>query len=59
MTEAVLEKLKILAAAAKYDVSCSSSGTVRRNSGNGVGNTVGGGSVYAIVLPLTAGAYLC
>lgn len=42
MTEAVLEKLKILAAAAKYDVSCSSSGTVRRNNGNGVGNTVGG-----------------
>lgn len=42
MTEATLEKLKILAAAAKYDVSCSSSGTVRRNNGSGVGNTVGG-----------------
>lgn len=42
MTEATLEKLKILAAAAKYDVSCSSSGTVRRNNGAGVGNTVGG-----------------
>ena len=43
MTEATLEKLKILAAAAKYDVSCSSSGTVRRNvSKQGVGNTVGG-----------------
>ena len=42
MTEATLEKLKILAAAAKYDVSCSSSGTVRRNDGKGVGNTVGG-----------------
>ena len=41
MTEATLEKLKILAAAAKYDVSCSSSGTVRRNDGKGVGNTVG------------------
>ena len=42
MTEATLEKLKILTAAAKYDVSCSSSGTVRRNDGKGVGNTVGG-----------------
>ena len=43
MTEATLEKLKILAAAAKYDVSCSSSGTVRRYvSKQGVGNTVGG-----------------
>lgn len=42
MTEAVLEKLKILTAAAKYDVSCSSSGTIRRNNGTGVGNTVGG-----------------
>ena len=42
MTQATLDKLKILAEAAKYDVSCSSSGTVRRNSGKGVGNTVGG-----------------
>lgn len=42
MTEATLEKLRILAEAAKYDVSCSSSGTVRRNNGKGVGNTVGG-----------------
>lgn len=42
MTEATLEKLRILAAAAKYDVSCSSSGTVRSNKAGGVGNTVGG-----------------
>lgn len=42
MTEAMLDKLKILAEAAKYDVSCSSSGIVRRNNGKGVGNTVGG-----------------
>ncbi len=42
MTEQTLEKLRILAESAKYDVSCSSSGTVRRNSGGGVGNTVGG-----------------
>ena len=38
----MLDKLKILAESAKYDVSCSSSGTVRRNNGKGVGNTVGG-----------------
>ncbi|KAA6314654.1 hypothetical protein EZS27_034762 [termite gut metagenome] len=38
----VLEKLKILAESAKYDVSCSSSGTVRSNNAGGVGNTVGG-----------------
>ena len=43
MTEATLQKLKILAESAKYDVSCSSSGTVRRGKkGDGVGNTVGG-----------------
>lgn len=42
MNEQVLHKLKVLAESAKYDVSCSSSGTVRRNSSGGVGNTVGG-----------------
>ncbi|MGI6219133.1 MAG: putative DNA modification/repair radical SAM protein [Bacteroidaceae bacterium] len=42
MKEEVLEKLKILAESAKYDVSCSSSGTVRSNRGKGLGNTVGG-----------------
>lgn len=42
MNEQVIQKLKILTESAKYDVSCSSSGTVRRNSKGGVGNTVGG-----------------
>ena len=42
MNEQVLHKLKVLAESAKYDVSCSSSGTVRRNASGGVGNTVGG-----------------
>lgn len=42
MNEQVLQKLKVLAESAKYDVSCASSGTVRRNSKGGVGNTVGG-----------------
>ncbi len=32
------QKLGILAAAAKYDVSCSSSGSTRRNSGKGLGD---------------------
>ncbi|TCL59800.1 putative DNA modification/repair radical SAM protein [Hydrogenispora ethanolica] len=35
----VLDKLKILADAAKYDVSCSSSGGSRRNDGKGLGNS--------------------
>ena len=42
MDEKVLEKLKVLAESAKYDVSCASSGTVRRNTKGGIGNTVGG-----------------
>ncbi|MDR1335528.1 MAG: putative DNA modification/repair radical SAM protein, partial [Tannerella sp.] len=42
MGEAILEKLKVLAESAKYDVSCASSGTVRRNQPGGLGNTVGG-----------------
>ena len=42
MTEQTLEKLRILTESAKYDVSCSSSGTVRSNKQGGVGNTVGG-----------------
>lgn len=32
------EKLSILADAAKYDVSCSSSGSKRKNTSNGLGN---------------------
>jgi putative DNA modification/repair radical SAM protein len=42
MNEAILEKLKVLAESAKYDVSCASSGTVRNNKTGGLGNTVGG-----------------
>lgn len=34
----ILEKLKILSDAAKYDVSCSSSGSSRSNVKNGIGN---------------------
>lgn len=42
MKEIILEKLKVLAESAKYDVSCASSGTVRNNAQGGLGNTVGG-----------------
>jgi putative DNA modification/repair radical SAM protein len=42
MNETLLEKLKVLAESAKYDVSCASSGTVRNNKTGGLGNTVGG-----------------
>ncbi|MCR5434917.1 MAG: putative DNA modification/repair radical SAM protein [Bacteroidaceae bacterium] len=42
LTEKTIEKLRILAESAKYDVSCSSSGTVRKGKQGMVGNTVGG-----------------
>ena len=42
LTESTIEKLRILAESAKYDVSCSSSGTVRSGKKGMVGNTVGG-----------------
>ena len=38
ISESSLEKLKILAGAAKYDVSCASSGTKRSNTKGGIGN---------------------
>lgn len=41
--ERVIEKLEILADAAKYDVSCSSSGSKRSNTSKGLGNTTGTG----------------
>jgi putative DNA modification/repair radical SAM protein len=42
INETVLDKLKVLAESAKYDVSCASSGVVRNNPTKGLGNTVGG-----------------
>jgi putative DNA modification/repair radical SAM protein len=38
INDSTLEKLKILAGAAKYDVSCSSSGSNRPNKSGGIGN---------------------
>ena len=38
MSKSIEEKLRILSDAAKYDVSCSSSGSGRKNTNNGLGN---------------------
>lgn len=46
MNEKALEKLSILADAAKYDVSCASSGSKRKNEG-GIGNSKGMGICHA------------
>lgn len=43
VNERVQEKLSILADAAKYDVSCSSSGSKRKNTADGLGNNTGMG----------------
>lgn len=43
MSERIREKLNILADAAKYDVSCSSSGSSRKNTNKGLGDANGGG----------------
>ncbi len=41
------EKLKILSDAAKYDVACTSSGTSRRNPGQGMGNCMESGICHS------------
>lgn len=41
------DKIKILAGGAKYDVSCSSSGSNRSNNGKGIGNTVAAGICHS------------
>ena len=48
-SQTVIEKLEILADAAKYDASCASSGTAKRNSagGKGIGSTEGMGICHA------------
>ena len=43
----IKEKLEILADAAKYDVSCSSSGSNRKNKNNGLGNGSMGGICHS------------
>lgn len=43
----LMDKLNILADAAKYDVSCSSSGSSRRGDGKGIGNKVASGLCHS------------
>jgi putative DNA modification/repair radical SAM protein len=43
MSDRIREKLNILADAAKYDVSCSSSGSNRKNENKGLGDATGAG----------------
>ena len=47
MRTPVIEKLEILADAAKYDVSCASSGSTRANSPTGLGNGTGNGICHS------------
>jgi putative DNA modification/repair radical SAM protein len=47
MSERLTEKLSILADAAKYDVSCSSSGSSRKNENKGLGDAKGVGICHA------------
>lgn len=47
MKENVLEKLKVLAESAKYDVSCSSSGTTRKNQSGTLGSAHGWGICHS------------
>ena len=47
MDEKVLEKLKILAESAKYDVSCASSGTSRSHKSGAIGSAVGWGICHS------------
>ena len=47
MRRQVIEKLEILADAAKYDASCASSGGKRENSKTGIGNSTGAGICHS------------
>ncbi len=47
MNDVILEKLKTLAEAAKYDVSCASSGTTRKNKGKELGSASGWGICHS------------
>ncbi len=47
MSDRIREKLSILADAAKYDVSCSSSGSNRKNTSKGLGDSNGAGICHS------------
>ncbi len=56
MNHKIGEKLKILADAAKYDVSCSSSGSKRKNTPDGLGNATGMGICHTCNTKLVSGS---
>ena len=43
----IMDKLKILSDAAKYDVACTSSGVDRRGSKDGMGNSIAAGICHS------------
>ena len=43
----LMEKLKILSDAAKYDVACTSSGVAKKNPGSGIGNSIEAGICHS------------
>ena len=47
MSKSIEEKIRILSDAAKYDVSCSSSGSNRKNTNNGLGNAAVNGICHS------------
>ena len=47
--QSLMDKLDILSDAAKYDVSCSSSGVGRRGDGTGIGNTLADGRCISLL----------
>ena len=47
MNQSTLDKLQLLAEAAKYDVSCASSGTTRKNTTKGIGSASGWGICHS------------
>ena len=47
MSKSIEKKLRILSDAAKYDVSCSSSGSSRKNNNNGLGNAAVNGICHS------------
>ena len=54
----ITKKLQILSDAAKYDISCSSSGSKRKNTKNGIGNAASNGICILLLLMEDASHYL-
>ena len=54
----IMEKLEILSDAAKYDVSCSSSGVECNNNGSGIGNSKACGVFHCLRYFLPMNVYI-